>query len=186
MRGLLFYLRIAAVYGSAGAALLHATCAFSLMKGCSATPVLTINVARGASDVPRRSEGYRLEAVRWDPLLSQRWAIISFCGRPDLPKLMLPMQNATNSVGSAHGGRSITLFPVIHAGDMVQILSQEEFLRIELTGVAEENGVVGERVRVHLSRPAMTGFSPVLTGFDNGNRSMLAVIRGPHMVEVAR
>jgi hypothetical protein len=185
MRGFLFYLRIA-VSGSAGVVLLHTTCAYSLMQGCRATPALTIGVAAGLSEVPRWSEGYRLEAVRWDPLLQQRWAIVTFCGRPGLPKLMLPMQKAAIGPGLEHDSSPTALFPVVHAGDVVRILRQEEFLRIELSGIAEENGVLGERVRIHLLRPAMPGSSPVEAGFDGGSGSMLAVIRGPHIVEIGQ
>lgn len=181
MRSLLFYLRVAVTCGAAGVVLLHATSASSLMAGCHATPAQTIETGRSSAEGAASTSGYRLEAVRWDPLLQQRWALVSICGRPDLPHLMLPLQRATT-----RDGISTTPFPVVHVGDVVHIVSQEEFMRMELTGIAEENGVLGARVRVHLLQPGAIGAPPTQTVFNSGNRSMQVVIRGPHEAEIDR
>jgi hypothetical protein len=122
------------------------------------------------------SRGYRLEGMRWDPLLEQRWAIVSSCSRPDLPLQMVPVRR-----GSLVSNASANIFPaVIHAGDVVLVRSQEQFIRIEFTGVADESGPMGSRVRVHLLRSSTQQMT------DTANGTLIAVVRGPHEVEVSR
>jgi hypothetical protein len=79
-----------------------------------------------------------------------------------------------------------TLFPVVHAGDIVHIESQEEFVRVEMTGVAEESGVVGGRVRVHVLRPTTNLLVREQIGFGGGGRLLHTIVRGPHQVEIAQ
>jgi hypothetical protein len=76
------------------------------------------------------------------------------------------------------------LFPVIHAGDVVRIRRQDAMLHINLTGIAEENGAIGKPIRVHLLHQLTNGFNGAPTGFSGNSRPLMAVIRGPHEVEI--
>lgn len=68
-----------------------------------------------------------------------------------------------------------SLFPVVHAGDLVQLWSQEQNLHIEIAGRAEQNGAVGNKIRVRLLHP----------GFDTGREQTgLGIVRGPSNVEL--
>jgi ribosomal 50S subunit-recycling heat shock protein len=44
--------------------------------------------------------------------------------------------------------------PLIRAGDVIEVWRQEDLLRIEVSGVAEQSGSMGETIRVRLLRPA--------------------------------
>jgi hypothetical protein len=185
MRSLVFYIQAALLGGATGMTLLPAAAAHALPADCRATPAQVLEQAATRSSKPLTgSEGYRLESVRWDPLLQKRWAVVSSCSRPDLPPVMLPMQTAYE-IDSRQQDPPKAVFPVVHAGDVVHILIQEESVRMEMTGIADETGPLGRRVRVHLLRPS-AGFAMNESGFDGGSRPMLAVIRGPHEVEIER
>lgn len=69
------------------------------------------------------------------------------------------------------------LFPVVHAGDLLQLWRQEENLRIEVAGRAEENGAEGSRIRVRL----------LSSSFDMGQeQTVIGIVRGPGDVEMNR
>jgi flagella basal body P-ring formation protein FlgA len=78
----------------------------------------------------------------------------------------------------AHGSNATgrqSPFPVIHAGDVVQLRRQERNLRIEVAGRAEENGAIGSKVRVRLLH----------SGFDAGQeQTFIGIVRGPGNVEI--
>jgi hypothetical protein len=40
--------------------------------------------------------------------------------------------------------------PVVRAGEIVQLWRQEPLLRIEVAGIAEQSGAMGERIHVRL------------------------------------
>jgi hypothetical protein len=78
-----------------------------------------------------------------------------------------------------------TPLPVVHAGDVVRITQQDTAMRMELTGVAEESGTVGGRVRVHMLHAMKT--VPEYQGtWKGGPMKMLAIVCGPHEVEIVR
>ncbi len=77
-------------------------------------------------------------------MLGQRWAVVASCDHPEWPVVALPAQAAKTREESFHAAL------VVHAGDIVRLWKQEEFLRIETAGVAEENGYPGKTIRVRL------------------------------------
>ncbi|HEY8996828.1 MAG TPA: hypothetical protein VIM60_02955, partial [Edaphobacter sp.] len=76
-------------------------------------------------------------------------------------------------------------FPVIHAGEVVRIRQQDAHLWMEITGVAEESGAIGGRVRVHMLNP-LKGTPSLQDGWGVRPKTLLAVVRGPHDVEIVR
>jgi hypothetical protein len=123
--------------------------------GCAGTPEAAIRSA-GTRSLPlptAEDTGYRVTGVRWDPVLQQSWATIASCGHPEWPEFSLretslALHGLSAPVRQAHAPAA----PVVHAGDIVQLWRQEDFLRIEVAGVAEESGSVGETIRVRLLR----------------------------------
>jgi len=172
-----YFLLKAWLIGVAAAVFLQPLSAFA--SGCHVTPAQALDSSI-SSLKGLDNEGYRLDSVRWDPLLQRQWAVVRSCEHPDLPPLMLPV----NRFGQRASAKA--LFLIVHAGDIVHIESQEEFVRVEMTGIAEESGVVGGRVRVHVLRPQMNLLVREQTGFDSSRRPLQTIVRGPHQVEIAQ
>ncbi len=68
-----------------------------------------------------------------------------------------------------------TPFPVVHAGDLVQLVGQENNLRIEVSGRAMEAGSAGSIVHVRV----------VTSGFEAERERMFSgIVRGAGRVEI--
>jgi hypothetical protein len=97
--------------------------------------------------------GYRVTSFQADPLLGKRWAIVANCDHPEWPGLAVQTDGldviAPSQANQMHtvSPRSI---PVVHVGDIVRLWRQEDLLRIEVAGVSEESGGLGETIRVRL------------------------------------
>lgn len=128
------------------------TAAFA--SGCARTPAAAARLAGVKSAVPWMPEdkGYRVTGVRWDPVMQQSWATIVSCEHPEWPGFSLRTRDADDTLrkGSVpvHEDRS----PLVRAGDVVELWRQEDLLRIEVSAVAEQNGGMGETIRVRLLR----------------------------------
>jgi hypothetical protein len=124
---------------------------------CAGTPAVAIGFTGTESlalPMPE-GKGYRVTGVRWDPLLRQSWATVVSCGHPEWPGFSLRMNEtnqASRGLGAKVGEEHAPAAPVVHAGDIVQLWRQEDLLRIEVAGVAEESGSLGETIRVRLLR----------------------------------
>ncbi|MEO6816003.1 MAG: flagella basal body P-ring formation protein FlgA [Edaphobacter sp.] len=126
-------------------------------------------------------KGYRVTSIRWDPVLNQRWATVVRCGHPEWPSLSL-RTGETNTASrlpvtqiqeeDAQSG------PLVHAGDIVHLWRQENLLRIEVTGVAEESGRLGKLIRVRLLRRD--------TDDQSIEEQFTGIVRGPADVEMQR
>lgn len=150
---------------------------------CARTPSLALGISSlpATAGVMAGQEGYRVKIVRWDPLLKQRWAVVASCDHPERPSIA--MQVSDERLEAVHPNlesrRQTTQspFPIVHAGDLVQLWKQEQNLRIKVAGRAEENGAAGSRVRVRL----------IPSGFDIGpEHTFIGIVRGPSDVEIER
>ena len=153
--------------------------------GCAPTPSEAANPYRlsAASEPLGVETGYRVIAMRWDPLLQQRWAMVVRCGHPEFPVLAVRFadrrEEITKSTSSLPNGKSTntTSLPVIRAGDRVSLWSADHNLRIDTSGIAENSGSEGDNVRVRLSRIGLDGQTQHI---------VFGVIRGPREVEMQR
>lgn len=150
---------------------------------CARTPELAVKLAHATKidPMPLQDNGYRVEAIRQDPVLKQRWAIVASCGHPERPSVAVRISEPSTPAVPDYpheGNRTVEHpFPVIHAGDLVQTWKQEENLRIEMAGRAEENGTIGSYVRVRLLH----------SGFDTAQeQTITGIVRGPGDVEMAQ
>ena len=150
---------------------------------CSNPPNSTIDTVHISSLLPSTlaNIGYRVTNIRSDSVLGQTWATISNCSRPDWPEFALPVsgkgwtsKSQEAPPPSIHDAKG----HVIHAGEIVQLWKQETSLRIETLGVSEENGGLGETIRVRLLRRS--------TGGQSGPEDLSGVVRGPSNVEIQR
>jgi hypothetical protein len=100
-------------------------------------------------------KGYRVTSVRWDPVLQQSWATIVSCVHPEWPGISLRMDDEMSEAQRGLSTRArLEHSPLIRAGDVIEVWRQEDLLRIEVSGVAEQSGSMGETIRVRLLRPA--------------------------------
>jgi Chaperone for flagella basal body P-ring formation len=130
----------------------------SARAACYNTPIAAADSMKpGSSLSPLTTGGYRVTSTQLDPILGTRWAMIASCDHPerlafsllteepDSPGHIL-LRDPQTIPDNAH------VIPVVHAGDTVRLWRQEAVLRIELAGVAEENGSLGKLIRVRLLR----------------------------------
>jgi hypothetical protein len=146
---------------------------------CYDTPRLAIDAVmagpslRGAPS----SGGYQVIKIQWDPVLGQRWAVVISCQHYDWPVLTLPLSDSkavTMAVRpSIADARAI---PAVKAGETVRLWRQEDFLRIQMAGIAEQNGDLGGKIRVRIMRT---------NGDDQSMLQQLSgIVRGPSDVEI--
>ena len=149
----------------AGAAQVNTSCPTSL------------NVATASPKI-----GYRVASVRWDSLMGQRWAKLVSCAHPEQPALAMLMapikQDGPPSAAASTTRPLTTASPVVHAGDLVRLWSQEGNLRIEVSGVAEASGALGTVVRVRLLNSGLDG--------QYQQQTLQGVVRGARDVEMQR
>ena len=143
---------------------------------CVRTPAAAIRSAGAAALPASEGKGYRVSGVRWDPVLQQSWATIVSCEHPEWPGVSLPVQEKNHaSSGSAAAVRE-DRSPLVRAGDIVELWRQEDLLRIEVSGVAEQNGGLGQSIRVRLLRRNGSGQS--------AEEQFSGTVRGPADVEM--
>jgi len=151
---------------------------------CYKTPGLAIQAVMSGSSlsVVSSDSGYQVAKIQSDPVLGHRWAMVVTCGHSNWPAFALPVSGsespALSDVSKQPRAHDIGATPVVRAGEIVQLWRQEEFFRIEMTGVAEENGDLGKIIRVRLVHANGDYQSPLL--------QLAGVVRGPSDVEIQR
>ena len=148
---------------------------------CASTPAAALLTVRPGSEAVATMSGYRVSALRWDPLLRQSWAVVASCDHPErLPRMLLTDMPAPHT--PAHftlaAARSYAVLPIVRAGDVVRLWRRDRFAHIEMLGTSEENGGVGSRVRIRL--PA----SRDLDGQVGPTQYLAGVVRGTADVEM--
>jgi hypothetical protein len=123
--------------------------------GCEAS------VSAGASlpaDV-KTAPTQRLVSVTRDTLLRSRWALLVDCQHPEWPArmMLLPKEvDQSEAAGTPAPVRSANTqrvaAPMVRAGETVRLWRRDAVASLETTGVAEESGDVGRRIRVRLLR----------------------------------
>jgi len=151
---------------------------------CSATPAAAIKQVQNES-LPQATEdkGYRVTSIHWDPVLRQNWATVARCDHPEWPEISVRTEQvstgsdrAVQSIYQSTGRPFISAPVVVYAGDIVRLWKKEDLLRIEVTGVAEESGGVGKRIRVRLRRRN--------TDDQSREEQFTGIVRGPSNVEM--
>lgn len=157
--------------------------AATLETTCVRTPAMALRVItneNAGGTILSSTEGYRITAIRRDRLLHQRWAMVASCGHPERPLIVMPLPE--QKMGAALASRSNPAdnprsdpFPIVHSGDLVQLLAREKTLRMEIAGRAEQSGALGAKVRVRLLR----------SWFDIGReQTFVGIVRGPGKIEI--
>jgi Chaperone for flagella basal body P-ring formation len=161
---------------------LSMSAASSAQSICYSTPGQAVDaVATGAlaPAVPKRN-GYRVTNVRLDPILGQRWAMIATCEHPDWPAFALPVSGTELPIVPQEAKRVVIRdsksVPVVRAGETIRLWGQEDLLRIDMAGIAEEDGGLGKTIRVRLAHRNTDGQSIP--------QQLAGIVRGPSNVEI--
>jgi hypothetical protein len=99
--------------------------------------------------------GYRVLARRWDTVLRMGWELRQDCAHPEWPARSVAIGAvASGGVDTACVPVRVSIAPpiLVRAGDAVRLWLQDEAVRIEMSGVAEQSAHNGERVLVRVSK----------------------------------
>ncbi len=147
----------------------------SAQTSCDNTSQLAIDPAIASSSSTLSKSGYRLSSIQSDPALGKRWAMIVSCDHPEWPAFALPLEVSSIPLKAPRriSAQEISVTPVVHAGDVVRLWRYDRLLRIEVTGISEESGGLGKKIRVRLAQR------------DSGvPQQLVGVVRGPSNVEI--
>jgi Chaperone for flagella basal body P-ring formation len=123
---------------------------------------------------------YRVSSIQSDPVIGKRWAMLISCEHSEWPVIALPIDN-TGTFHWPQCPRRVSSpdappKPTVHIGETIRAWKHENLLRIEVAGVAEEDGGLGQKIRVRILRPAYSNASPP--------EHLVGTVRGPGNVEI--
>jgi len=143
------------------------------------------SAAEAAAQVGVRGvEGYRLEAVRRDVFAGTVWAIVKSCGHPERPGVMVLTSLGTGMASGVGMTRPASQALVMLAGSRVRLVQTSENVQMEMSGVAQGSGAVGDRVRVRLVPVSLEGGAGEQASWATSERFATGVVRSRDLVEV--
>jgi hypothetical protein len=94
--------------------------------------------------------GFRLESTRRDVFSGTVWASVRSCQHPERPALLVlaSAAGAGERAGLQDAAPSSSL--IMLAGTSVRVFESSENVRLEMPGVVQASGRLGDRVRVRL------------------------------------
>ena len=109
------------------------------------------------TDAACDADGYRVIARRWDAVLKISYELRQDCAHPERPARSFAVGSALDTASrSVLTGPNIAAAAsqplLVHAGEQVNLWMQDESVRIEMSGVAEQSARSGERVTVRITR----------------------------------
>jgi Chaperone for flagella basal body P-ring formation len=146
---------------------------------CYSTPLTAITTGSLTSSASiSEGGGYRVERIKSDPVLKQTWALVSRCDHPEWPTIALPLRDSILPLRLREQERAkdIQESVVVHAGEIVRLWKQETSLRIEVPGISEGNGGLGDLIKVRLLRRNTDDHSI--------DEQFSGIVRGPSDVEM--
>jgi hypothetical protein len=131
----------------------------------------------------RDDDGFRLEAMRPDPLDGRAWALVRSCARPEMPaQWVLSGPPGASGLGRQRASlgkatlvqRASIAAAVLHAGSRVTLVLYDDAVRLEVEGIALAGGMVGDKVKVRILPASAEASERIAEG----------TIRGANLVEV--
>jgi flagellar basal body P-ring formation chaperone FlgA len=153
--------------------------AHTALAACYTTPLMAIAAASVTSSSSiSEKRGYRVERIQSDPVLRQTWAMVLRCDHPEWPAVAVPLRDSSLPlrVRVQEGAKNIPQSVVIRAGEIVRVWRQETSLRIEVAGISEGNGGLGDLIKVRLMRRN--------TDDQSIDEQFSGIVRGPSDVEM--
>lgn len=112
--------------------------------------------ASASAQSPCVAQGYRVVARRWDAVLKLGWELRQNCAHPEWPARSVaidsPQETVAVPVVNVNPGHVAALNQplLVRAGDQVRLWMQDNNVRIEISGMAEQSARGGERVMVRI------------------------------------
>ena len=108
----------------------------------------------------RDGEGFQLAGIRLDRVGGGRWARVVSCSHPERPGMALrvpesPLERASENAHSpaaplsAAAPQSVPA-PLVLVGALVHVFKIEQNVRLEMAGVAQQSGGLGDTVKVRV------------------------------------
>ncbi len=100
----------------------------------------------------RDGVGFRLEGVRVDRLGGGAWARVVSCEHPERPGVSVRVEQGVEgkTVADKVAVRVSQAERVMVAGTRVRVVRTEAMARVEVSGIVQDGGAVGDRVRVRI------------------------------------
>jgi hypothetical protein len=125
-------------------------------------------------------DGYRLLRIHSDPVLGKRWATLISCDHAERPAFTIPIADLSDSnklqCSQQASNSNAQEKQVVHAGERIHVWKHESVLRIEVAGVAEEAGSLGQKIRVRIVPLSLAIAAPP--------EHLSGTVRGPANVEI--
>ena len=152
--------------------------ASAALAACNSTPLMATAPDSVVSSPTAGSGVYQVKRIQSDPVLRNTWATVIRCDHPEWPAVALPLRDSILPLGlrEKERAKSIPASVVIHAGVIVRLWRQEVSWRIEAAGISEENGKLGDIIRVRLLRRD--------TDDQSIEEQFSGIVRGPSDVEM--
>ena len=119
----------------------------------------------------RGVDGFRLEGRERDVFSGVIWATVKSCTHPERPGVLMMATGAPGRAGVKATSEPAAM--VLKAGTKVTLIETDGLVRIEMPGVAQGSGSVGDRIQIRLL---------TLSG-EGSERFVHAIVRGGDVVE---
>jgi hypothetical protein len=102
------------------------------------------------------ADGYRVIVRRWDAVLGSSYELRQDCAHPERPARSFAVSSASgaatrSALASPNVAAAVVQPLLVRAGEPVRLWMQDETVRIETSGVAEQSARSGERVTVRIT-----------------------------------
>jgi len=139
---------------------------------CARTPELAVVGKAAAPGELGESGGYRVEAVKRDLVGRGSWAVVRSCAHPEWPAYMLPAPVDVKAQPPVAKLASAEL--AVRAGERVFVRSNSTASRMQMAGIANRSGVIGDVIPVSMA----------VFGTEGSEHRVQAVIKGKGEVEL--
>lgn len=103
------------------------------------------------------TDGYRVISQRWDAVLRGGWELRQNCTHPEWPVRLSSMSRGTIGQPKLYETVAPESIPapqplLVHGGETVRLWQQDDKVRIEMYGVAEQSARAADRIIVRIVR----------------------------------
>jgi hypothetical protein len=131
----------------------------------------TVEAAAAQSGV-RGVNGFRLEGRQRDVFSGAVWVTVKSCAHPEQPGVLVMAGTDATRVAALPRHEAPAL--VVLAGAKVTLIQRDDVVQIQMQGVTQGSGGLGDRVKVRL----------LALGNDGTERFVDGIVRGSDVVEV--
>jgi hypothetical protein len=123
------------------------------------------------------ARGYRVVARRWDAILKMNWELRQDCAHPEWPA-RLAAAGPTPSLANNEAASQVIHPLLVRAGEPVRLWMQDDRVRIEMNGIAEQSASAGQRIVIRVMRQSDDAALTV--------ERITGIVRGAGNVEMER